>query len=307
MSQDLVFALTAGTLASLNPCGFAMLPAYLTLFVTGHPTDGGPPDRMAALGRAAVATAAMTGGFVAVFAVFGLLLTPVASGVQRWLPAITIVIGAGLVLLGAIMLSGRDVVLRTPKLRGANPVTSPRSMALYGVSYAIASLGCTIGPFLVLTSTTFRAGDLVTGVLAYAAYAIGMGLVVGVLAVSAALAQPSAARILRSVMPYVTRIGGALLVLVGAYVAWYGLYELRVFAGGNADDPVVTAASHIQSFLANAVEALGPSTFALALAALAALAMSITMLNRRRRRTSPIRRPPAVDLGADRREPAEDQ
>jgi len=46
-------------------------------------------------------------------------------------------------------------------------------------------------------------------------------------------------------MPYVTRIGGALLVLVGAYVAWYGLYELRVFAGGDADDPVVTAASHI--------------------------------------------------------------
>jgi len=179
MSQDLVFALTAGTLASLNPCGFAMLPAYLTLFVTGHPTDGGPPDRMAALGRAAVATAAMTGGFVAVFAVFGLLLTPVASGVQRWLPATTIVIGAGLILLGAIMLTGRDVVLRTPKLRGANPVTSPRSMALYGVSYAIA--------------------------------------------------------------------------------------------------------------------------------ALAALAMSITMLNRRRRRTSPIRRPPAVDLGADRREPAKDQ
>lgn len=305
MSQDLVFALTAGTLASLNPCGFAMLPAYLTLFVTGHPTDGRPPDRMLALGRAAVATAAMTGGFVVVFAVFGLLLTPVASSVQRWLPAITIVIGAGLVLLGAIMLTGRDVVLRTPKLSGANPVTSPRSMALYGVSYAIASLGCTIGPFLVLTSTTFRAGDVVTGVLAYAAYAIGMGLVVGVLAVSAALAQPSAARILRSVMPYVARIGGALLVLVGAYVAWYGLYELRVFAGGDADDSIVTAASHIQSFLANWVETLGPVTFALALLALAGMAMSITLLSRRRRRTSPIL-PPQVDIRADRGEPAKD-
>ncbi len=303
MSRDLLFALTAGTLASLNPCGFAMLPAYLTLFVTGTPAGGGPPDRMAALGRAGVATAAMTGGFVAVFAIFGLLLTPVTSSVQRWLPAVTIVIGAGLVLLGALLLIGRDLVLCTPKLRGRNPVSNPRSMVLYGVSYAIASLGCTIGPFLVLTSTTFRAGDLLTGVLAYAAYAVGMGLVVGGLAVSAALAQPAAVRILRGLLPYVTRIGGLLLVMVGAYVAWYGLYELRVFAGGNADDPVITAASSIQSALAGWVENLGPITFALALFAMAALVAAGTMLNRRR---APALSPAADAIGAERGEVAGD-
>lgn len=33
-----------------------------------------------------------------------------------------IVIGAGLVLLGALLLIGRDLVLCTPKLRGRNPV-----------------------------------------------------------------------------------------------------------------------------------------------------------------------------------------
>lgn len=306
MSQELLFGLTAGTLASLNPCGFAMLPGYLTLFVTGTPADGQRQDRMAALGRAGVATAAMTAGFVAVFAIFGLVLTPVASSVQRWLPAVTIVIGAGLVLLGLLMLTGRDVVLRTPKLRGRNPVTGPRSMALYGVSYAIASLGCTIGPFLVLTSSTFRSGDLVTGVLAYAAYAVGMGLVVGVLAVSAALAQPSAARILRGVMPYVTRIGGALLVLVGAYVAWYGLYELRVFGGGRADDPIVTAATSIQSVLAGWVDSLGPATFALTLLALSALAVSATIVNRRRNRTFQARTP-AGAIPAERDETGPDR
>ncbi len=301
-----MFALTAGTLASLNPCGFAMLPGYLTLFVTGTPTDGRRQDRMAALGRAGVATAVMTAGFVAVFATFGLVLTPVASSVQRWLPAVTIVIGAGLVILGLLMLTGRDVVLRTPKLRGRNPVTGPRAMALYGVSYAIASLGCTIGPFLVLTSTTFRAGDLVTGVLAYAAYALGMGLVVGVLAVSAALAQPSAARILRRVLPYVTRIGGALLVMVGAYVAWYGLYELRVFGGGSAEDPIVTAATSVQSALAGWVDYLGPATFALALLALGALAVGATIVNRRRNRMSQARTPAGV-IPAERDETAPDR
>ncbi len=307
MTGDLLFALTAGTLAALNPCGFAMLPAYLTLFVSGSPTGVGPPDRLAALRRAGVATAVMTGGFVAVFAAFGLLLTPVASTVQRWLPAVTIVIGAGLVLLGALMLTGRELILRTPKLRGRSPVTNPGSMALYGVSYAIASLGCTIGPFLVVTTTTFRAGDLITGVLAYAAYAIGMGLVVGVLAVSAALAQPSATRILRRALPYVTRIGGALLVLVGAYVAWYGIYELRLFAGGNAEDPIVSAASQVQNVLAGWVETLGPVAFALALLVLAALAAAAPMRSHRRRSKAAAKiNAPAAEPGPETGELVED-
>lgn len=135
---------------------------------------------------------------------------------------------------------------------------------LYGVSYAVASLGCTIGPFLVVTATTFRAGDFTSGVAAYGAYAAGMGLVVGVLAVGAAL-MGQAAGALRQAMPYLTRLSGALLVLVGAYVGWYGWYELRVYAGGLAEDPVVSAAAQIQSRLAQWVDGVGSAVFATAL------------------------------------------
>lgn len=286
MGQGIAFALTAGTLAALNPCGFAMLPAYLTLFVAGGPDAEGSTNRLSDLRRALVATGAMTSGFLAVFGVFGLLLTPVASTVQRWLPTATVVIGAILVLLGAFMLTGRSVVLRTPHLGMRNSPTGPWTMALYGVSYAVASLGCTIGPFLVVTATTFRDGDIIAGSLAYAAYAIGMGLVVGVLAVTAAVAQPAVTRALRRAMPHVTRLGGALLVLVGAYVAWYGAYELRVYAGGDPEDPIVAAASGIQSVLASGVERLGPGFFALSLLALATLVAFGPVLARRRGKRS---------------------
>ena len=34
---------------------------------------------------------------------------------------------------------------------------------------------------------------------------------------------------LRRILPFVNRIGGALLVLVGLYVAYYGSYEVRLF------------------------------------------------------------------------------
>ncbi len=63
-------------LAAVNPCGFALLPAYLTLLVVGDRVDSSFAGRLAAIGRALALTAAMTVGFVAVFGVFGLLAAP---------------------------------------------------------------------------------------------------------------------------------------------------------------------------------------------------------------------------------------
>ena len=75
--------------AAINPCGFALLPAYLSLLVLGD--DSREPA--AAVGRALALTGAMTLGFVAVFGIFGLVIAPVAAGVQRYLPWVTVVLG----------------------------------------------------------------------------------------------------------------------------------------------------------------------------------------------------------------------
>jgi cytochrome c-type biogenesis protein len=283
-NETLAFALAAGTLAAVNPCGFAMLPAYLSLFVVGADQDH-RRSTIASVGRALTATGSMTLGFVAVFGVFGLALTPVASTVQRWLPIVTVVIGVVLLGLGVMLLAGRTVTLHVPFLRlSRDPVSSPFAMMLYGVSYAVASLGCTIGPFLVVTATTFRAGSAASGVAAYLAYAAGMGLVVGVLAIGAALMTQTAAGTLRRLTPYLARLSGALLVIVGAYVGWYGWYELRVYAGGTADDPIISAASEIQNRLARWVDALGPVAFTAILAGLVAVAIAARVVSARRKR-----------------------
>lgn len=285
-TETLAFALAAGTLAAVNPCGFAMLPAYLSLFVVGA-DKGVRPSTSASVGRALTATGSMTLGFVAVFGVFGLALTPVASTVQRWLPIVTVIIGVVLLFLGLMLLVGRTVTLRVPFLRlSKDPVASPVAMMLYGVSYAVASLGCTIGPFLVVTATTFRAGDTTAGVAAYVAYAAGMGLVVGVLAIGAALMSQTAAGTLRRLMPYLTRLTGALLVVVGAYVGWYGWYELRVYAGGTADDPIISAASEVQNRVTQWVDGLGPAWFAIIFLVLAGASIAARLISARHRAVS---------------------
>ena len=260
MQQDLVaLAFAAGMVAALNPCGFAMLPAYLALVVHGDGARANIPA--AAAGRAVAAATAMTLGFVAVFGLFGLLTVSLASTVQRYLPYATIAIGGALVALGSWLLTGRELALTPPKALSHKVFRAPTrgvgSMFCYGVGYAIASLSCTVGPFLAVTGAGI-AGGPVERILVYAAYAAGFALVVGASAVAVALAGAAAIARMRLILPYVNRIGGAVLILVGLYVGYYGYYEVRLFTGvGNPTDPIVAAAGRLQGSIAGWVHQHG--------------------------------------------------
>ena len=274
MNQDLAgLAFGAGLVAALNPCGFAMLPAYLAL-VVGEGT-GRPP----AVGRAIAATLAMTVGFLAVFGLFGLLTVEVASAVQHYLPFVTVVIGITLVAVGIWLLSGRELTIFVPNPLAHTPRWAPSarvgSMLGYGVSYAITSLSCTIGPFLALTGAGVRSGPVMQTLWVYLAYAAGFALIVGALAVAAAFASSALTDRVRSVVPFVNRISGALLVVVGLYIGYYGVYEVRLSGrGGNPADPVIVAAARLQGAVAGWVYRHGAWPWLVALVLLLAGALA---------------------------------
>lgn len=288
-AQALGFALAAGLVAALNPCGFALLPGYLTLVVAGEAQM--PTSRIAAVGRALAATAMMASGFLVVFGSFALVLAPFAASVQRYLPVLTVVIGGGLILLGGWMLTGREVTLLLPRSQRGAPTARLRSMFGYGIGYAVASLSCTIGPFLAVTGTTFRTGSILNGILAYLAYAVGMALLVGVLATAIALAAAPVTAWLRGATHHLTRVGGALLLVTGAYVTYYGVYELRVNSGGDTGDPIIEAAARIQQALSAWVGAIGvlPIVLVLVVIVCAAAIFGWRRLGRRRREAEPER------------------
>jgi cytochrome c biogenesis protein CcdA len=216
-------------------------------------------------------TAAMAAGFVIVFGGFGVLTVSVASTVQRYLPYVTVLIGVTLVALGIWLLTGREITLSRRLAGGARwaPTARLGSMFGYGVSYAIASLSCTVGPFLAVTAAGVRGGSVIGAAAVYLAYAAGFTLVVGVLAVAAALATSAVLDRMRRILPYINRISGALLLIVGVYVGYYGLYEIRLFAGiGNPEDPVIAAAGRLQGSLAGWVHQHGAWPWLVALAVL---------------------------------------
>lgn len=216
----------AGLVAAVNPCGFAMLPAYLSYFL-GLEEDE-QADQGTVILRALTIGATMTLGFILVFGIMGVVLTELSLGIEDKLPWVTVVIGIGLFALGVAMIKGFELVVSTPKLNKGGQTRELRSIFLFGVSYAVASLSCTIPVFIALVTQTFSRESFVEGLLSYVAYGVGMGSLILVLTLALALAKQGMVSRIRSVLPHINRISAMLLVVVGIYVAYYGYWELAI-------------------------------------------------------------------------------
>jgi len=217
------FAFTAGLVATVNPCGFPMLPAYLSYFIGLDDPDSTVATRVP---RALGAAGSVAVGFMAVFVGLGIPINAGMTWIPRAVPWVTIAIGVALIGLGAAMLAGFRLNPALPHLDKGGQRRDFPSMALFGVSYAIASLSCTIPSFLVVVAGTSRRANLLSGILAFVAYAVGMALVLMVISVAMALARDSLVHHLRRALPYVDRVAGALLVIVGGYLVYYWVFNL---------------------------------------------------------------------------------
>jgi cytochrome c biogenesis protein CcdA len=259
----LVLAFTTGMVVTVNPCGFAMLPAYLSFFVGAETDTPKPVDD--AVRRAVVVGAAMTAGFVATFAVIGLSVNLLTDAVYTIAPWLSLVIGIALFVLGVALLIGFQPIVRMPHLERGGKSTDVPSMMLFGVSYAVASCGCTL-PLFVGTMSTMFGRSFGEGAQYFLAYSIGFGLVITAMTVALALGHRSIVRQVRQVLPFVHRVAGALLVFTGLYITYYGYIEIRSGQGqGIPRSSVVDRVSDWSSQISNWIVQQGGETVGAAL------------------------------------------
>ncbi|MEY2454494.1 MAG: cytochrome c-type biosis protein [Acidimicrobiaceae bacterium] len=216
---DLALAFTTGMVATVNPCGFAMLPAYLSFFL-------GVERERASTSRALVVGTAVTTGFVGTFAVVGLVVSRLTRSVYDVAPWFSLLIGAVLIVVGILMLRGFDPTVRLPRLDRGGRSGGVGSMTVFGVSYAIASIGCELPIFLVAMSGSFGK-NLASGVVYFVFFGLGFAAILVSLSITLAMARQSMVQLMRRVLPFVNRIAGGLMVLAGAYVVWYGWREIQ--------------------------------------------------------------------------------
>ena len=237
----LAYPFTLGLVAAFNPCGFALLPAYLGYFIGVEQSDDARPSSGAqALGamlRAMVVALTLTAGFVIVFGAFGALFETVLSQgtVLDRIGYVTIAIGAIMALLGLWLLAGRVINLRLPKMNRGTGSRGLGSVFMFGVSYAVVSLSCTIGLFIAAVAASFSADGVANGTANFVAYGVGMGAVITFLTLALALARSSVVPAMRKMFRWINPISGLMLIASGVYVANYGWWELQVI-----DDPLAS-------------------------------------------------------------------
>ena len=210
-----------GMVAAVNPCGFILLPTYLMYFLGLQGTM--PGSQRATMRRAVIVSAAVSTGFLSVFLVAGVISYNFTNWINENAKYATGAIGVGLLVLGVAMLFGYKLPFMTPRLDagGDGPKQTVSAMFVYGIAYAVASIGCTIGLFIATVfSTTAREG-VVAGVGNVLAYGAGMALLVSALTVALASANTSLLKLLRGGLRYVDRIAAGFVVLSGLYLLWY--------------------------------------------------------------------------------------
>jgi len=277
IDAPLAIAFGAGMLATVNPCGFAMLPAYLGYFLG---QDSGRQDVRATVGRSLGVGLSVSGGFLVVFSLAGLAIYHLSASIDRWTPWATMVIGAGLVVLGLAMLRGFEPVIPLPKLERGGRERTGASMFVFGISYAVASISCALPVFTSAVAGTFRRENLASSLAVFFAYALGMTLVLLVLTVSLGMARQGLVRWLRRALPHVTRVSGLLLIVAGGYLAHYGWYEVRLRDGRGADSSAVDTVTGWSDSIARWVSDVGPTRVGLLLALALAAVLTVTFATR---------------------------
>ena len=101
------FAFALGMVSAVNPCGFAMLPAYLGLYLGDVEKETGPVNVARQFRQAMVVGGTVTAGFAVLFGVVGFVISLGAGTfIREVLPLVGLSIGVILALLGAWMVGG---------------------------------------------------------------------------------------------------------------------------------------------------------------------------------------------------------
>lgn len=278
---DLSYPFLLGVIATVNPCGFVLLPTYLLSFL-GLEGDRDEGNR-AALSRALLVGVAVSAGFFAVFLTIGLITK---AGFNWFLDQsgwIGLGVGVVLVVAGVAMIFGVHLPISLPRLSVGGRDGTVRSMFLYGVSYAVASIGCTLPLFIASVLRSVDREGLVNGVLSIGAYGLGMSVMLTALTVALAGARTGLLRVMRTVMRHVDRIAGAFLVLTGMYLVWYWSGALR----GSSDSGLARRVEGISADLGNWLGARSEWTLLVVLGGITLSAVAYVALRRERGEPSP--------------------
>jgi len=262
-----------GVLAAVNPCGFAMLPNYLIYFLGMDDPNETPTS---SIRRSVRIGLSVSSGFLAVFIVVGVVSRVFTQWIEQNAKYFALVIGLGLVVVGIKMLFGWKPKFAVPQSPRQLDRTT-QSMFIYGVIYAVASIGCTIGFLTTAIFGSFSTHGVASGVISVVLYGLGMSLFVTVLTVLLGLARQGLVISIRKVLPFISQLSAIFMVLTGLYLSWYWFVAI---SERSSLGPLASRIENAQSRFATMLQDIG--SWGLAAIMVAVLAIALIMARRAR-------------------------
>ena len=273
-SDRLWLSFGSGLLAAVNPCGFVLLPTYLMYFLG---VSGRPGTQRSTVRRALLVSAALSAGFMTIFVIVGGISRLFTDWLNQNAKYVALLIGIALVLLGIAMLFGYRLPFSTPKLDTGKRDQTVVSMYVFGLAYAVASIGCTLGPFSATVLGTIDTDGFFQGIIAVILYGAAMSLLITTLTVTLALAQGGLLKSLRTGMKYVEIASAIVMILSGLYLTWYWFNDIRDNYDDNLTGRVLSWQERVAQFLDD-----NRLVLAIIFTFVVGIALSYTFISRRR-------------------------
>jgi cytochrome c-type biogenesis protein len=220
------YAFGAGMVSAVNPCGFAMLPVYLSLYLGAQNDSFQQQSWLYRLGKALGITAIVTSGYGLLFGLIGLLVSVSGAYLMAAMPWVSIIIGLFLILLGFWLLFGNHLSFTLFTQIGMR-IGDPRSISirgffLFGIAFGATSLSCTLPIFLVVVGGALSSGDTAAGLMQFFWYTLGTGFVFLFLTVGMAFVKRTTVTgALSRFVPYVHKLSAFMLISAGGYICYY--------------------------------------------------------------------------------------
>jgi cytochrome c biogenesis protein CcdA len=222
------YAFGAGMVATVNPCGFALLPAYIAFYLGDTPQGSGNEQLPSRLLKGLLLSLTVTLGFVLLFGLAGLGISSGGRFIVDVMPWAGLAVGVLMLVMGAWLLAGKKnfylgaATRLSAKINVGQGGNIP-SYFLFGIAYGIASLSCTLPIFMIVVVSSLTGSSFAHGMAQFISYSLGMGATLMVLTVGMALFKGVAVSNMRRIVPYVERASAGMVILAGVFIVYYWL------------------------------------------------------------------------------------
>lgn len=219
------FAFAAGMVASVNPCGFMLLPTYITFQLGSEETGFYETPLVRRLLRGLLLGGVATAGFIVVSGIVGLLIVAGGQVLISVFPFAGLAIGAAMIALGLwLLVTHANLGIMAASRLTITPRKNLGNVFVFGTVYAAGSLSCTLPIFLVVVGSALATQGFLASFGQFIGYALGMGVILTLVMIGTALFRGTVLRLLKSAIPYVHRASAMFLIGAGVYLLYYWIF-----------------------------------------------------------------------------------